>query len=286
MAEFRQWWQCNREAYEAVLFDIDGTLMSAGTCLPGANTFLDHLRETGFPFCLLTNDGDHSVEEKSAMLCKAGLHILPEDIISSAMPLKDFAAENQYTGQPFFVLGSLGCPCYAERAGLIPCRDPEKIDDCAGVIVGEGAYDWHGHLTSVFNFFIRHPERPLVVPNPDAYWPGHRKGEYGIGAGAHARFICGLLAEMGILLEPVYLGKPHGRIYDYAVKSLCERYRFTHPPEPHRIVMVGDSLASDIRGANRSGLTSVLILSGITTATQAEAASADLRPSLTFSSLG
>lgn len=286
MEHFISWWEKHRGDYDALLFDIDGTLLAAGECLPGADDLLARLRSIHYPFYLLTNDGNHSTEEKSVLLARAGLHVAPDEIVSCSMALKQFADDRACAGQMFFVMGDLGVPCFAERAGMIPCRDIGRIEECSGVIVGEGFYNWHDHIQAVFNFLIRHPDRPLLVPNPDTYWPGRKKGEFGIGAGAKARFICGLLAEMGITVEPVYLGKPYPLIYEYAVTLLKQRYGLPEKLDPHRIIMVGDSLTADIRGANRSGMTSILVLTGITTAAQAEAAEGECRPELVFPTLG
>ena len=191
----------------------------------------------------------------------------------------------QLTGRRFFVMGDLGEPSYAALAGLEPCRDPAAIDSCCGVIGAEGVYDWYTHMQAVLNFFRRHPERPFIVPNPDSCWPSGRNGEIGIGAGAQARFITGLLAETGIRVEPLYLGKPYPGIYRYALHRLAERFGLGAAPDPAEVVMVGDSLASDIRGANCCGMVSVLVLSGITDAAAAERATGDFRPSLVFRSL-
>ena len=69
---------------------------------------------------------------------------------------------------------------------------------------------------------------------------------------------------------------------DEALKAeLAER--FHRDIEPGRIAMLGDSLASDIRGAKANGLFAGLVLSGITTPELAASAPADRVPDLIFS---
>ncbi len=285
MESFRSWWERNRQEFKALMFDIDGTLISAGKLLPGAEEFLAHLRESAFPFCLLTNDGNHSTEEKSVLMAAAGLHVSPDEIVSCSMALEEYAEEHRCKGKSFFIMGDLGDPCYALRAGLLPCRDIRGIEACDGVIVGEGSYNWQDNIHAVFNYLVRHPEKPLIVPNPDSYWPGRVKGEYGIGAGAKARFICGLLNEMGIAKEPLYFGKPYAKIYEYALHRMTARFKLDPMPQMPEILMIGDSLSSDIRGANRLGIRSLLVLTGITSAAQAAEAKGELRPALVFADL-
>lgn len=87
-----------------------------------------------------------------------------------------------------------------------------------------------------------------------------------------------LLHEMGTDIEPIYLGKPCAAIYDFAAEQLGMAER-------SRILCIGDSLASDIRGANNSGMYSGLVLTGITSREQAEQARGEYRPRLVFESV-
>ncbi len=283
--KFTDWWQEHKNEYQALLFDIDGTLLSAGKALPGAEALLELLRADKFPFFLLTNDGNHSTEEKSELMAKAGLHVAPDEIISCAMALEQFIEEWSCPGETFFVMGDLGVPCFAERVGLKVCRDPRKIEDCYGIIVGEGFYNWQDNISAAFNYLIKHQERPLVVPNPDSYWPGRVEGEFGIGAGAKARFVCGLLEEMDIKVNPVYLGKPYKVIYEYSVAVVKKRFGLSEL-DLNKVIMIGDSLKSDIRGANLCGMESALVMTGITDENQAADAQNEFKPDMIFKTLG
>ena len=282
---FLEWWQKESRNFEAILFDIDGTLISGLHLLNGADILLELLRKAHFPFCLLTNDGNHSTQEKSIIAGKAGLQVSPDEIVSCGMAISYFVKHHNASGKTFFVMGDLGKPCYAENAGLKVCRDVTQINSCSGVIVGEGFYDWQENINAVFNFFIKNPKLPLLVPNPDSYWPNGRKGEFGIGAGGKARFICGILEEMGITICPVYLGKPYSAIYEYTVELLKKRFGLSGNINYNKILMLGDSLKSDIKGANILGIKSGLMLTGITSAEQARQAQGELKPDFIFQSI-
>jgi len=244
------------------------------------------LHQTGLPFVLLTNDGNHSPEEKAASLAHVGLAVTPAEIVSCADAITDYARDHSLRGRPVFVMGDLGDPCYAERAGLQPVRRLADLGDCAGVIIGEQNYDWEPVINGVVNFFIRHPDRFLIVPNPDMYWPGKR-GEIRIGAGGKARFIKLVLAEYGVTLEPLYLGKPNPAIYRRAWDHLVGRGRLDAATPARSLWGVGDSLRSDITGANRMGFRSALLLTGITPRGQWEPIPAgdERRPDAVFDSL-
>ena len=82
-----------------------------------------------------------------------------------------------------------------------------------------GSSQMDGSINAAINFFILHPDRAMLVPNPDSYWPNGPDGEIGIGAGGKARFLCQILKDYGIRKRPTYFGKPHPAIFRLACRS-------------------------------------------------------------------
>ena len=281
---FTKWWQKNCQNFGAVLFDIDGTLIAGKHALPGAAELIKNMRNSQIPFCLLTNDGNNSTYEKSVIMQKRGLDITPEEIISCGHALSSLAKKRKYTGKKFYVMGELGTPDYAELAGIQTERTPSEINSCEGVIVGEGTYNWQENITAAINYYIKTGNRIMIVPNPDSYWPSGN-GEIGIGAGGKARFLSTILKEYGIKIKPLYLGKPYKPVYRCALQMLQEKFNLSHNVSGKNILMLGDSLLSDIRGANRTGFTSGLLLTGISNMTHTEKAKQICQPDLIFETL-
>jgi HAD superfamily hydrolase (TIGR01450 family) len=286
---FKEYWQSNisdgKSGLRAVLFDVDGTIVSGRNPLPGAQETLNFLDKKHTPYFFLTNDSHHSPAQKASLIAKAGITVDPQKIISCSHAMADYAVQNNLQGAKVFIMGEFGEPCFAEAAGLIPCRDLNELDDCALVIAGEGKFDWHDTFQAVMNYFIRHRERKLIVPNPDSYWPFGTSGKMGIGAGAQARFIAGLLKEMQIEIELVYLGKPHRPIFDCALKHLQQTFGLSDL-QPQQVLMVGDALFADIAGARNAGLQGALVMTGVTTREILSATPAGERPELIFESIG
>ncbi len=258
---FLTWFGRHRADFDALVFDIDGVLMTSGRPIPGSVEVLQRLRAEGVPFSLLTNDGSHSIPQKVAFLERLGFALHPEEITSCSDGLVEIVREQQRAGQLMFILGDLGVPCYAEQAGLRTTRDLRLLPECDGVIVGEAHYDWEPAINGVLNHLLRHPNHPLLVPNPDEYYPGP-DGTIIIAAGGVARFIAKTLEVYGIKLEPNYLGKPYQPIFNHQHAELEKRLGRSLPRR--RILMLGDSLASDIRGAKEFGYRAGLLLTGIT----------------------
>lgn len=283
---FLSWWKKNSASYGAIFFDIDGCLISGGHALPGAIELIQFLRDSHFPFCLLTNDGNHSLEEKCEIMGTRGLEISTEEMISCGSALKPLAEKHGYVGKKFFAMGELGVPDFAEIAGMKVERNTAKIDSCMGVIIGEGNYHWQPNINAVVNYYIMNPDKRLmIVPNPDSYWPNGPNGEIGIGAGGKARFLCSILREYGIKIKPLYLGKPYNPVYRCALKHLRQRFELPRDVSGKKILMLGDSLLSDIRGANRVGFSSGLTLTGITNMNHVKNARKNCQPDLIFKSL-
>jgi HAD superfamily hydrolase (TIGR01450 family) len=266
---FSAWLDAHPRQLDALMLDIDGVLLLAKGATPGSGELLERLRADGLPFLLLTNDGDHSAQEKAAILQGAGLGIRAEEIVSCAHGLSAVAEVGAGVKAPFFIMGNLGTPCYAEAAGLRTTREIADLPRCRGVIVGENNYDWEATLNAVVNFFIRHPEARLVVPNPDEYYPdGH--GGVRLAAGSVGRLIHRALSTYGYPKEPLYLGKPYAPIFHFAHRRLQQMAG--KDIEKRRILMIGDNLDSDVAGAKAFGCRSAVVLTGLTTPAMLSAA--------------
>lgn len=276
----RDWIEKKSDTIDAIAFDVDGVLLRGREPIPGAPELLQDLRKRHIPFGLLTNDGCHSPEEKSGFMRECGMDVTAGELISCGHGLEEMKAKYGWTDELFYVLGTLGTPCYAQRIGLKTTAHVADIDQCAAVLVGEKWYDWHTHITAAYNFFLRHPERLLVIPNPDETYP-HGRGEMGVASGATGRMIQRLCAAAGSQITPVYLGKPYAPIFEHFHHGL-ER-KMQRPVDRRRVIMVGDSLTSDIPGGKTFGYQTALTLTGMTSEEMLTAS--EQRPDVVVSAL-
>lgn len=258
-----QWFEQNISNISAFLIDIDGTLLNGSKPIPGAINFIDKLKELHFPFLLLTNDAIRSIDEKKDLLQAKGFNITKNDIVSCGQAISFFIKNRKLEKKSFYVMGSFGNPCYVEQANVNVCRNIIKIDTCSGIIIGELNYDWEKAINASVNYLIRNMGGLVIVPNPDSYWPTGVKDEIHVGSGSVGRFIKSITKEYGIDIELVYLGKPFSSIYNYSINLLIENYKIKNLINK-KVVALGDSLQSDIKGAANMGFTSALILTGIT----------------------
>jgi len=282
---FLTWWGKNKNSYDAVYFDIDGTLMAGITALPGAAELIELLEKANFPFIFLTNDGYHSTEMKAKRFQDAGIVINSKNIISCGNALEYVVEDKKLYDCKFFLMGEFGDPLYTDACNLKVTREVSELETCDCVIVGEMNYDWEEVINEVINFFIAQPETHFIIPNPDSYWPTGNKKEIHVGSGGVARFILKILQEYGLKIEPIYLGKPHPAIYRHTLRIMHNKYSKYSFNDNERILVVGDSLKSDIDGANRMGYTSTLLLTGITNEEHLRQQT-EIIPDLVFRSIG
>ena len=187
-----------------------------------------------------------------------GLSIDAGRIITSGSLLSRYFQENDLRGLRCVVLGPADSVRYVEAAGgeVVSYRDDFDvlvIGDQAGFPFLEAA---DTVLSSLFRRVDRgHPVR-LVLPNPDIIYP---EGDgFGFASGTAAQMFESALA----LRYPdrpdltfSRLGKPHPAMFEEARRR----------SGTDDMVMIGDQIQTDIKGANDFGIASVLIETGIAT---------------------
>jgi HAD superfamily hydrolase (TIGR01450 family) len=262
LPSFSAWLGENPDQVDALVFDVDGVLIAGGRALPGAQELLPRLREKFLPFVLCTNDASHSTEEKAELLGKAGIRVDPDEIVSAGDALLGFVEGKKLKGALFFQMGDLGRPCFAVKAGLRVTRDTGALEEAAGVVVGEGGFEWRPVMEAVVNAFRARPDMLLVCPNPDAFYPAG-EGRVRTAAGGMARQVSRMLGDLGgPPPDTHYLGKPHAPVFRLCHARLEKA--LGRPLARGRMLMAGDSLESDIAGGLAFGCKAALLLTGLT----------------------
>lgn len=228
------------------LIDMDGVVYRENHLIPGAAEFVEALLATGTPFLFLTNNSAPTGEDLTVRLKHLGIQGLsPRHFYTSAMNTADFLEET-HPNCTVFVVG---------EGGLLAALHEHKIANDGihpnYVIVGEGAATTE-KLTKAHELIERGAR--LVATNPDNWCPV-ASDKTRPGAGALAAFL-----EASTGRRAYFLGKPNGYMFHKA------RERLTESPlnKADAVVMIGDTMETDIRGAVESGLAAYLVLSGST----------------------
>ena len=266
------------DRYEVLLFDAYGVLVHASGAIEGAPELITRLNDSAKPYYILTNDASRLPETAADRLKGFGMAVSPERIITSGSLLKDYFARHRLSGARTVVLGPGDSHRYVEMAGG---RIVETGDECDVLVVcDEVGFPFletiETVITSLFHQLDQQKWVHLVLPNPDLIFPRDEE-RFGVTSGAIALIIEAALKQRYYNrgdLRFERLGKPHKAIF-------AEAFNRSGTLD---MVMIGDQLETDIRGARAFGIDAVLVATGIAAAVPTAVAE-EVRPTFLLPSL-
>lgn len=222
--------------------DMDGVIYHGNQLLPGVKEFVEWLENNGKRFLFLTNNSGKSPKELAAKLRRMGLHVKEENFYTSALATAKFLS-TQAPGCSAYVIGEPGLFNALYEAGItLNDVDPDYV------IVGE---TFNYNLDSMCKA-MRLVEKGarLIATNSDLTYPD----EYGNVPACRA-----LVAPIEITTgrKAYFIGKPNPLMMRTALHMID-----SHSADS---VMIGDNMQTDIIAGIESGMTTVLVLSGVST---------------------
>ena len=224
------------------MLDMDGVIYRKNQLLPGAAELIEHFVKSSIPFIFITNNSAPTPEDLVVKLKHLGIRGLhPKNFYTSAMNTADFLQE-MHPKSTAFVLGEAGL-----NAALQEAKIPNDSLHPNYVIVGEGTPSSE-KITKAHEFIER--GALLVATNPD-YWCPVNSTVTRPGAGALTAYL-----EASTGRRAYYLGKPNPYMFLRAKRLLHT--------QTDEVMMVGDTMETDIRGAIEIGMQACLVLTGST----------------------
>jgi HAD superfamily hydrolase (TIGR01457 family) len=254
--------------FRAYLLDLDGVIYRGEQVLGGAREFVEWLDATGRKVLYLSNNSLQSPDEVTARLARLGMP-RPEGRVLTAGAAAVQAVAERFPGGRVFVVGLPAVERMAEEAGLrLVWREGIEGDRPDAVLVGLDRSLTYERLRRALRAILA--GAAFISVNRDPRLPVEDGFDPGTGAIAAAlEYASGVRAEI--------VGKPAPGIALTAMQLLGVR--------PEETLMVGDGLDLDIVAGHAAGVTTALVLTGLTTAEQAQAASGERRPDLVFPDL-
>jgi len=249
-----------------LIVDMDGVLWHGSEPMPGLKSFFDFLRQQRIDFILATNNSSRTPEQYVAKLARFGVEVSPERVLTSALVAAAYLADIAPPASRVYVIGGDGIRQALEERNFVLT---EK--EAAYVVVGwDKQLTWNKLETAAL--LIHHGAR-FIGTNPDVNYPTEQGPVPGNGAQLAA-------LEVTTGVAPVVVGKPEPQMYEEALRRMgtCPTSGAT------TTAMLGDRMGTDIIGAARIGLTTVLVLSGISTETDIVAS--PIKPDLVCADIG
>ncbi|MCL2530122.1 MAG: HAD-IIA family hydrolase [Coriobacteriia bacterium] len=246
---------------QGFICDMDGVIYSGESLINGALEFVRWLEESGKRYLFLTNASAYTPLGLKRRLARLGLNIDESQFYTSALATAEFL-HNQSPGCSAYVIGDSGLHHALNQKGI--SMDEVNPDY---VVVGE-TRDYNYDKISRAIAFVENGAR-LIGAHPDITSPG----DDGLLPAARA-----LVApiELATGRKAYYVGKPNALMMRTGISMLG-----VHSSEA---AIIGDRMDTDIIAGIESGITTVLVLTGVTAKEQVK--DYPYRPKYIFEDVG
>lgn len=236
---------------KGLIIDMDGVLWHGANPQPGLIDFFNCIDRLHIPFILATNNASNTQTQYQKKLAAFGVHIAPDQILTSGMATAYFLS-NHFTpcDTKVYVIGEIGATQPLEESGftLLPIQANDNFIPADIVVCGKDEnLTWDKLATATLHL---RAGAKFFGTNGDTSLPTERGIIHGNGA-----ILAALQAATNI--TPAIIGKPEAIFYQQAMNLLNT--------DPAHTVAIGDRLDTDILGAVRTGIKSILVLSGVST---------------------
>lgn len=234
----------------ALLLDVDGVLMLRGAPLHGAAAALDRLERLGIPYRLVTNASLACRATMAGQLRAMGLAV-PADRIVSAVAASAACTASAFRDRPLYLFSSPDAAAEFDGQWLLSDEEAGRDGAAAAAVVVGDAEDGFTYARLNLAFRLVRGGARLIAMHRNAWWLTPA-GET-LDSGAYVRALEAATGRRALLV-----GKPGPTMFRVALASLSH----DGPIRPDEVAMVGDDLGSDVAGAARLGLRTVLVLTG------------------------
>lgn len=231
---------------DTILADLDGVVYAGPGALPHAVESLNRARETA-RIGYITNNAARTDITVAEHLTELGLQTRPDEIVTSPQAAVRLLRTTVADGSTILVVGGEGLVVELEKAGYVVTRS--SADNPAAVVQGFAPnVDWSQLAEAAYALALPEAEGgiPWIATNTDWTIPQARGTAPGNGT-----LVSAVHTAVGRLATVA--GKPEKPIFDVAVDRFAAK----------KALFIGDRLDTDIAGAQRAGIDSVLVLTGI-----------------------
>jgi phosphoglycolate/pyridoxal phosphate phosphatase family enzyme len=258
-----------------LLVDLDGVVYRGADPVPGVAAVLADRASRGDDVVYVTNNSMHYRSDYVTRLAGMGAPVSADTVVSSSRATAAYLREHDPGIRRVLAIGASGLDRELREAGYdvvtagaaATRMSQEGIDGVAAagnpdaVVVGLDPMLTYLRLAAAADC-VRAGAH-FIATNRDPVYPTERGLRPGAGS-----IVAAVEATTGVV--PVSIGKPAPFLLEAAAHAVGR--------EPQEAVMIGDMLSIDVAAARGVGARSVLMLTGVTTRAQLDAAPAADRP--------
>jgi len=233
------------DQFDVFLLDAFGVLNIGETAIDGVPARVAGLQRAGKRVLVVTNAAGYPHASLMAKYARLGYRFETGDVISSRKTILHTLRAEPGLRWGLMATQSLGRDDFEGLDITYLAEDPAAYDAAQGFLL-MGSAVWTEGRQALLVASLRENPRPVLVGNPDIVAPREQGFSKEPGYFAHR-----LADETGV--QPRFFGKPFENIYSLVFDHLGPDVDRT------RVVMVGDSLHTDILGAQTAGIKSALI---------------------------
>jgi glycerol 3-phosphatase-2 len=252
------------DRHDLVLADLDGTLYQGRAAIPGAVDAVRAAADRGVRTLYVTNNAARSPGDVAAHLAELGYPAGPDDVATSSQAAAALLAEQLSDGAKVLVVGTPALGAEITAVGLTPV---DSADGATAVVQGLDPQLRYATLAEAC--IALRAGAVWVACNVDPTLPSERGPLPGNGS---------LVAVLrtATRLEPQVAGKPAPGL----MQTAARRVGASAP------LVVGDRLDTDIQGGRAAEMATLLVLTGVSDATELLTAPAQARPDYVGADLG
>ncbi len=230
------------EAYDVLLFDLDGVVYIGGTAIPGAPEAIAKAKQQGAHIAYVTNNASRTPAAVAVMLDGMGAPATEQDVVTSAQAAARLLADRLPPKSRVLVIGATALRLAVRERGLVPVSS--ATEKPAAVVQGFGpGIDYS--ILAEGGLAVR-AGALFVATNADSTIPSDRGVRPGNGSLLQ-------VIEYATGTAPVVAGKPEPPLHRESVIRTGAQ----------RPLVIGDRLDTDIEAAYNTGTDSLLVLTGV-----------------------
>ncbi|QSP95087.1 HAD-IIA family hydrolase [Marinobacter salinisoli] len=248
--------------FDVFVFDAFGVLNVGEQAIHGAVQRFEALQSMGKRLYILTNSASYEKDSLIAKFRRLGFNVDAENIISSReVMIHNLSTSGIFSDSAIESLGVINVcnladfPAnlrYESISGKGDYRqtvaENERFQQADGYIFLSAAH-WNADAQAELLVHLKRNPKPVYVGNPDLVAP--REGCFSLEPGYYAHE---LLDQTECPVE--FFGKPFQNTFSYAIAKIKEKNALQ---SLDRILMLGDTLHTDILGALASGIKTALV---------------------------